>query len=120
MLVVRLPAPVDPSRVEAVPTRAMVESTPAISVELAPLQLFRPSEAARGHLLTSAAVRQPAVQGGYDGLLAVAKRAGKKALKRAFGPETRMAIRLADDPATAAARVRAIVGDPRTTASDAG
>jgi len=46
-------------------------------------------------------------------LLAGVKRAAKKALKDAFGPGTKVAIRVADSPGILAACSRAIAGNPR-------
>jgi hypothetical protein len=112
VLLVHLAEPAAPALVEAALIRAMADAAPPIAAELAPLPLRRPTDPAQALVLTYAAVLRRAGND-PDRVLADARKAGKRRLRRAFGPATRVVVRAADDGATAAACLRALVGDPR-------
>jgi hypothetical protein len=116
VMTLRLPRPADPARVEALLARAMAAADPPMAAELASVPLFSAAHPADPPVLTYALVLQTgsalAARDHHD-LLAGVKRAARKALKSAFGPGTKVAIRVADSPDILAACSRAIAGNPR-------
>ncbi len=121
VVAVRLPQPADRALVEAVLVRTVRDAAPPISVELAPLQPPAASAPGPAAALTCAVVLRPAGEGRLpDQILADAKRVMKRGLRRTFGPRTRVAVRAARSPATLAACLRAIAGDPRVVHPDEG
>jgi hypothetical protein len=116
VMALRLPRAADPAAVEAVLTRAMADADPPIAAELAWLPLLRAPHPGDPPVLTCALIVRPGppVAGrDHRDVLASAKRAAKKALKRTFGPGSKVAIQAAHSPDTLAACSRAIAGNPR-------